>query len=63
MTRKELATELYRLNVIRGICHKDGCGEKEWVRRALNGIGSSKRMSKEQLQNAVQWAKESLAKE
>lgn len=60
MTRKELATELYRLNLKRGICTENGCGEQEWVRRTLKGIGCAKPMSKVELEQAIRWAKEYL---
>lgn len=57
MTRKELATKLYWLNVQRGICSLEhGCGVKEWVKRTLNGIGASKGMSKPELERAVEYA-------
>lgn len=61
MTRKQLATQLYWLNVQRGICSLEkGCGEQKWVRRTLNGIGASKGMSKEELQKAVAYANETI---
>lgn len=60
MTRKELAKELYRLNLQRGICSENGCGETEWVRRTLFGCGCSKGMKKSELEQAIKWAKEDL---
>jgi len=41
MTKKELATAIYRLDSEKGIKHK--CTEKEYVKRALNGIGEMKK--------------------
>lgn len=60
MTRKELATQLYRLNIQRGICSNQGCGETEWVRRTLYGIGCCKPAKKQELEQAIVWAKEDL---
>lgn len=58
MTRKELATKLYWLYVERGICSlENGCGEKEWVKRTLNGIGACKGMSKIELEEAINMQK------
>ena len=50
MTRKELAIEIYRMDekLYKNIYpHK--CSEKEWVKRALNGIGMAKGFSKAEL--------------
>lgn len=47
MTRKELAIEIYRMDEMKEN-HK--CTEKEWVKRALNGIGSAKGFLKGELQ-------------
>lgn len=61
MTRKELATELYRLNIQRGLFVEGiGVGEKEWVRRTLFGIGCAKPAKKNELIQAIIWAKEDL---
>lgn len=61
MTRKQLAEELYDLNIKRGICGlANGCGKDEWVRRTLNGIGSSSPLQKQKLMRAVAFAKEDL---
>lgn len=54
MTRKELATKLYWIHVGRGNCSLEfGCGEKEWVRRTLNGVGAFKGMTKSELEKAI----------
>ena len=63
MTRKELATKLYWLNVKRGICSLErGCGEKEWVRRTLNGIGVARGWTKAELERAVKNSLEEISK-
>jgi hypothetical protein len=46
MTRKELATEIYRIDEQK-TPHK--CNEKEWVKRALNGIAGTKGFLKDEL--------------
>jgi len=46
MTRKELAIEIYRLDELK-TPHK--ITEKEWVKRALNGIGACKGFLKPEL--------------
>lgn len=48
MTRKELATQIYKLDSEKGLTHK--CTEKEYVRRALNGIGACKGFLKTELE-------------
>jgi hypothetical protein len=48
MTRKELATEIYRMDEQK-TSHK--CSEKEWVKRALNGIGGAKGFLKPELED------------
>lgn len=54
MTRKELATKLYWIHIERGtLISGYGCGEKEWIRRTLNGIGANKGMTKAQLERAI----------
>ena len=49
MTRKELATAIYRMDYAKGI-RGSNCSEKEWVKRALNGIGYAKPFKKSELQ-------------
>ena len=46
MTRKELAMEIYRMDELK-TPHK--CSQKEWVKRALNGIGGAKGFLKDEL--------------
>lgn len=46
MTRKELAIEIYRMDELK-TSHK--CSEKEWVKRALNGIAGTKGFLKDEL--------------
>lgn len=61
MTRKQLAEELYDLNVKRGVLGSaNGCGKDEWVRRTLNGIGANTPQNKQKLMRAVAFAKEDL---
>ena len=61
MTRKELADLLYDLNVTRGICSQEhGCGKAEWVRRTLVGCGACKGRNKDELMQAIVWAKQDL---
>lgn len=61
MTRKQLAEELYDLNVKKGICgNPNGCGKAEWVRRTLFGCGSCAPARKDELERAIAWAKEDL---
>lgn len=48
MTRKELAIAIYRLDTKKGMTGR--CSEKEYVKRALYGVGSAKPFLKSELQ-------------